>query len=142
MDFLGFWNGFTSLHWLNWKGMIWLRKYRLSISHSLCNVWLGLELRGIFSLKAFSDLNWKNVARPTLENSCWPENFGFVQLRQFFSLESSQFWKFQTLLVEILSFWCRFNDFMQCKTPLVRLNVCPNGTKTSLNQFSKAGNRH
>ena len=34
-----------------------------------------LTLNWLSNLKAFSDLNWKNVARPT--------NFGFVQLRQF-----------------------------------------------------------
>ena len=72
-----------------------------------CNVWLGLELRWIFSWKAVSDLNSKNVARPTTQNSVWPANFGFEQLRQFFnSLKFSQVWKFQTLQVDILSSWC------------------------------------
>ena len=59
-----------------------------------------LELRWIYSLKSVSDLNWKNIAEPKTENSFWPANFVFVQLRHFFGLKISQFWNFQSLLDE------------------------------------------
>ena len=65
------------------------------------NFWLNLELRWIFSLKAVSDLNWKSVARPTTGNSCWPTKFGFVQLRQLFSLKSVSVWKIQSFRMHV-----------------------------------------
>ena len=46
-----------------------------------------------FSLKFVSDLNWKNIAGLKTENSFWPANFVFFQLKQFFSLKFSQFLK-------------------------------------------------
>ena len=50
-----------------------------------------LELRWIYSLKSVSDLNCKNIAEAKTENSFWPANFVFVQLRYFFSLKFSNF---------------------------------------------------
>ena len=32
-------------------------------------------------------MNWKTVAGPKTENSFWPANFIFVQMKQFFSFE-------------------------------------------------------
>ena len=53
-------------------------------------------LRWIFSLKAVSDLNWTNIAEPTMENKCWPANF-CCKWDSFLVGNLSQLWKFQTL---------------------------------------------
>ena len=61
------------------------------------NVWLLFETQINFNMKVVWYVIWKNIARPTTENRCWPANFGFVQLRQFCGLTFSHLWNCQTL---------------------------------------------
>ena len=60
-----------------------------------CLTWLETEMD--FSLKAVSDLNWKNVERPTTENGFCLTNVGFLPLRQFLVWNLLSFQKFQSL---------------------------------------------
>ena len=52
----------------------------MTILPDVCRAGANLAMFDLNNLKAVSDLNWKNVARPTTENRFWPTNFGFVQL--------------------------------------------------------------
>ena len=66
------------------------------------NVWLHYNWDGfvVWNLSQIW-IGTTGVAGPKTENSFWPANFVFVQLRHFFSLKISQFWNFQTLQDEI-----------------------------------------
>ena len=71
-----------------------------------------------FSLEAVLDLNWKNGAIPTTENTCWIAIFGFGHLRQLFSLKIKNLLHFEDFKLCSLKNYLQDNDFIQWDTQL------------------------
>ena len=64
------------------------------------------------------DFSLKTVSKFQLEKCCQTNNWKFFLTGKLRLCVNAQYWKFQTLPVEKLSFWCRFNDMIQQDTPL------------------------